>query len=76
MVNSDSSILNSGFYFSVPRSSFIVSLDVLSARLLGSNSGLFAEGQADFEVSRPASFAPRRRALKERDLCGLPVAKQ
>ncbi len=33
-------------------------LDVLSARLLGSNSGLFAEGQANIEVSRPALFAP------------------
>ena len=33
-------------------------LDVLSARLLGSNSGLFAEGQGGFEVSRPASFVP------------------
>jgi hypothetical protein len=45
---------------------FIVSLDASTARLLASNSGLFTEGQADFVVSRPASFAPPTRARKER----------
>jgi hypothetical protein len=51
------------FYFIVHRFQFIVSLDASSARLLGSNSGLFTEGQAVFEVSRPASFVPPPRVL-------------
>jgi hypothetical protein len=50
-------------YFIVHRSSFIVSLDASSARLLASNSGLFTDEQAGFGVSRPASFVPPPRPL-------------